>query len=44
LRLRWGQTQSPENAVLFYESDISQGSAEFIDDVNHSVRFSLEAA
>jgi hypothetical protein len=44
LRLRWGQTQSPENAVLFYESDISQGSAEFIDDVNHAVRFSLEAA
>jgi PAS domain-containing protein len=44
LRLRWGQTQSPKNAVLFYESDIGQGIAEFIDDVNHAVRFSLEAA
>ena len=44
LRLRWGEAQSPENAVLFYESDISQGSAEFIDDINHAVRFSLEAA
>jgi hypothetical protein len=44
LRLRWGQTQSPENAVLFYESDLSQGKTEFIDDINHAVRFSLEAA
>jgi PAS domain-containing protein len=44
LKLRWGQTQSPENAVLFYESNISQGSVEFIDDINHAVRFSLEAA
>jgi hypothetical protein len=44
LRLRWGETQAPENAVLFYESDISQGSAAFIDDINHAVRFSLEAA
>ena len=44
LRLRWGATQSPENAVLFYESAISQESAEFTDDINHAVRFSLEAA
>jgi hypothetical protein len=44
LRLRWGQTQSSENAVLFYESAISQGGADFIDDINHAVRFSLEAA
>jgi hypothetical protein len=44
LRLRWGQTQSPENAVLFYESALSQGRAAFIDDINHAVRFSLEAA
>lgn len=44
LRLRWGATQSHDNAVLFYEADISQGSAGFADDINHAVRFSLEAA
>jgi PAS domain-containing protein len=44
LRLRWGKRQSPENAVLFYEADTHEGSAEFADDIRHAVRFSLEAA
>jgi hypothetical protein len=44
LRLRWGKRQSPANAVLFYESDISEGNMEFSDDIRHAVRFSLEAA
>jgi len=44
LRLRWGKAHSPDNAVLFYESDISQGSVEFADDINHAVCFSLAAA
>jgi hypothetical protein len=44
LRLRWGKAHSPDNAVLFYESDVSQGSVEFADDINHAVRFSLAAA
>lgn len=44
LRLRWGKNRSPENAVLFYEADINEGSAEFADDIKHAVRFSLEAA
>jgi hypothetical protein len=44
LRLRWGATQAPDNAVLFYEADINQGDAEFSDDINNAVRFSLEAA
>jgi hypothetical protein len=44
LRLRWGKRRSPENAVLFYEADINEASAEFADDIKHAVRFSLEAA
>jgi hypothetical protein len=44
LKLRWGQTRSHDNAVLFYESDFSQGGVQFADDINHAVRFSLEAA
>ena len=44
LRLRWGKRRSPENAVLFYETDINEGSEEFSDDIKHAVRFSLEAA
>jgi hypothetical protein len=44
LRLRWGKRRSPENAVLFYEADITEGSTEFADDIKHAVRFSLEAA
>ncbi len=44
LRLRWGKTRSSESAVLFYESDRHEGSVEFTDDIQHAVRFSLEAA
>jgi hypothetical protein len=44
LRLRWGKRRSPDNAVLFYEPDVNEGSAEFSDDIKHAVRFSLEAA
>ncbi|HEY5777560.1 MAG TPA: hypothetical protein VIT00_02420 [Terrimicrobiaceae bacterium] len=44
LRLRWGKRRSPSNAVLFYETDINEGSEEFSDDIKHAVRFSLEAA
>ncbi len=44
LRLRWGKRRSPDNAVLFYEADVNEGSAEFSDDIKHAVRFSLEAA
>jgi hypothetical protein len=44
LRLRWGTRRSPGNAVLFYEADINEGSAEFADDIHHAVRFSLQAA
>ena len=44
LRLRWGQRRSPENAVLFYETENHQGSEDLADDVQHAVRFSLEAA
>ncbi len=44
LRLRWGKRRSPENAVLFYEADLNEASADFADDIKHTVRFSLEAA
>jgi hypothetical protein len=44
LRLRWGKRRSPENAVLFYEAESHEGSEEFADDIQHAVRFSLEAA
>jgi hypothetical protein len=44
LRLRWGKRRSAENAVLFYEGDINEESAEFADDIRHAVRFCLEAA
>lgn len=44
LRLRWGKRRSPENAVLFYEAESHEGGEEFADDIQHAVRFSLEAA
>ena len=44
LRLRLGKGRTAENAVLFYEPDVNEGSAEFTDDINHAVRFSLAAA
>ncbi len=44
LRLRWGKQQSPENAVLFYDSNVTEGCHEFCDDIKHAVRFSLLAA
>jgi hypothetical protein len=43
LRLRLEKGRAAENAVLFYESDSNEGSVEFADDINHAVRFSLEA-
>jgi hypothetical protein len=44
LRLRWGQRQSSDNAVLFYDTHALEGSEEFSDDIKHAVRFSLLAA
>jgi hypothetical protein len=44
LRLRWGKRRSSENAVLFYEAESHEGNEEFADDIQHAVRFSLEAA
>jgi hypothetical protein len=44
LRLRWGQRQSSDNAVLFYDAQVREGSEEFSDDIKHAVRFSLLAA
>jgi hypothetical protein len=44
LRLRWGQRQSADNAVLFYDTHAHEGSEEFTDDIKHAVRFSLLAA
>ncbi|HEY5741728.1 MAG TPA: hypothetical protein VIS99_04245, partial [Terrimicrobiaceae bacterium] len=44
LRLRWGKRRSTDNAVLFYEANINEGSEEFADDIKHAVRFSLQAA
>ena len=44
LRLRLEKGRAAENAVLFYESKIDEGSVEFADDIKHAVRFSLEAA
>jgi hypothetical protein len=44
LRLRWGEKQSPENAVLFYDAAVDEGRDEFADDIKHAVRFSLLAA
>jgi len=44
LRLRWGKKRRPDNAVLFYETDTEEGNAEFSDDIEHAVRFSLVAA
>ncbi|HET9523889.1 MAG TPA: hypothetical protein VFO90_06625 [Terrimicrobiaceae bacterium] len=44
LRLRWGQRQSSNNAVLFYDSRAEEGSEEFSDDIKQAVRFSLLAA
>jgi hypothetical protein len=44
LRLRWGERQSTDNAVLFYDTQAHEGSEEFSDDIKHAVRFSLLAA
>lgn len=44
LRLRWGQRQSSNNAVLFYDTRAEEGSEEFSDDIKQAVRFSLLAA
>jgi hypothetical protein len=44
LRLRWGNTRSADNAVLFYDTDADEGNDEFADDIEHAVRFSLVAA
>jgi hypothetical protein len=44
LRLRWGKKRRPDNAVLFYETDASEASADFSEDIKQAVHFSLVAA
>ena len=44
LRLRWGKSRSPVNAVLFYETASGEANSDFSDDINRAVRFSVVTA